>query len=171
MLYSKDRSLQCKLFTTFVRLILEFNSFIWSPHLVKDIIAIERVQEYFTKNLKGLSNKTYKERLAILNLLSLECWHVFIDLVSLYKIMHGLSDNKHQQLFPHTVLRIPMLLRKHPHQLDLTKPRSDLLKFNFPYRAVTLWNALPEHIVFAIFITTLKHLLLPHLCSNVLPAM
>ena len=51
--YSKDRSLQCKLFTTFVLPILEYNSSIWSPHLVKDIIAIERVQKYFTKNLKG----------------------------------------------------------------------------------------------------------------------
>ena len=113
--YSKDRSLQCKLFTTFVQPILEFNSSIWSPHLVKDIIAIEQVQKYFTKNLKGLSNKTYKERLAILNLPSLESHRVFIDLVFLYKIMHGLSDNKLQQLFPHTVFRTPMLLRRHPH--------------------------------------------------------
>ena len=210
--YSKDRSLQCKLFITFVRPILEFNSSIWSPHLVKDITAIERVQKYFTKNLKGLGNKTYKERLAIfnlnktykehlailnlnktykehlailnlnktyeerlaifnlnktckerlaiLNLPSFKCRRVFIDLVSLYKIIHGLSDNKLQQLFSHTVLRTPMLLRRHPHQLDLSKPRSDLLKFSFRYRAVKLWNALPEHIVAATSITTFKHLLL-----------
>ena len=39
-----------------------------------------------------MGNKTYKERLAILNLPSLECCRVFIDLVFLYKIMHGLSD-------------------------------------------------------------------------------
>jgi hypothetical protein len=55
--YSNDRSLQCKLFTTFVRPILEYNSPIWSPHHAKDIFAIERVQKYFTKNLKGLRNK------------------------------------------------------------------------------------------------------------------
>ena len=129
--YSKDRSLQCKLFATYVRPILEFNFSIWSPHLAKDIIAIERVQKYFTKNLKGLGNKTFEERLAILNLPSLECRRFFIDLVSLYKIMHCLSDYKLQQLFPHTVLRTPMLLRRHPHQLDLPKPRSDLLEFSF----------------------------------------
>ena len=45
------------------------------------------------------------------------------------------------------------------------------LKFSFRYRAVKLWSALPEHIVAATFITTFKHLLLPHLCNNVLPGM
>ena len=85
--------------------------------------------------------------------------------------MHGLSDNKLQQLFPHTVLRTSMLLRRHPHQLDLPKPRSDLLKFSFCYKAVKLWNALPEHIVSATSITSFKYLLLPHLCNNLLPAM
>ena len=90
----KDRSLQCKLLSTFVRPILEFNSFTWSSHLAKDVIAIERVQKYFTKNLKGLINKPYKERLAILDLPSLEYRLAFIDLVFVYKIMHGLSENK-----------------------------------------------------------------------------
>ena len=60
-----------------------------------------------------------------------------------------------------------MLLRRHPHQLDLPKLRSDHLEFSFRYRAVKLWNALPEHIVAATSITTFKHLLLPHLCNNV----
>ena len=47
--FCKDCSLQCKLFSTFVRPILEFNSSICFPHLAKDIISIERVQKYFTK--------------------------------------------------------------------------------------------------------------------------
>ena len=108
--------------------------------------------------------------MAILNLPFLEYRRVCIDIVFLCKIMHGLSDNKLQQLFPHTVLRTLKLLRRHPHQLDLPKPRSDLLKFSFRYRAVKLWNVLPEHIVSATSITTFKHLLLPHLCNNRLPA-
>ena len=173
--YSKNRSLQSKLFSTFVRPILEFNSSIWSLYLTKDIIAIKRFQKYFAKNLKALGNKTYKERLAILNLNktykerlailnlnktykerlailnlnktykerlailnlpSQECRRVFIDLVFLYKIMHDLSDNKLQQLFPHTVLRTPILLRRHSHQFDIPKPSSDLLKSSFHYRAL-----------------------------------
>ena len=80
-----------------------------------------------------MGNKTYKERLAILNLPSLEYRRAFIDLVFLYKIMHGLSNSKRKHLFHHIVIRVLMFLRKHPHQLDLPKPRSDLLKFSFHY--------------------------------------
>ena len=55
--YSNDRNLQCKLFSAFDRRILECNLPIWSPHLAKDIKAIECVQKNFNKNLKGLRNK------------------------------------------------------------------------------------------------------------------
>ena len=86
---------------------------------------MERVQKYFTKNLKGLCNKSYKERLAILNLPSLKCRCVFIDLVFHHNyIRHSLSDSKLQHLFPHTDLRTTMLHRR-LYQLDLLKPRSD----------------------------------------------
>ena len=49
---------------------------------------LERVQKNFTKNLKGLNNKTCKERLAILKLPTLECRRTYEDLVFLYKILH-----------------------------------------------------------------------------------
>ena len=49
--YSRDSQLQVKLFNACVRPILEYNSPIWSPHLSKDVASIERVQQYFTKNL------------------------------------------------------------------------------------------------------------------------
>ena len=90
--YSNDRTLQCKLFSTFVRPLLEYNSPIWSPQFSKDILALEKVQKYFTKNLKGLKNKSYKVRLAILNIPSLECRRAYNDLVYLYKIIQGLCD-------------------------------------------------------------------------------
>ena len=44
--HSCDHILQMKLFNTFVHSILEYNSPVWSPHLVKDISAIERVQNF-----------------------------------------------------------------------------------------------------------------------------
>ena len=165
--YSNDRNLQCKLFSTFVRPILEYNSPIWSPHYAKDIKAIERVQKHFTKNLKGLRNKSYKERLAILNLPTLECRRSFNDLVFLYKIIHGLSDIKLQSLFPPADRLNTIILRRHPYQLYLPKPRSDLLKFSFRYRVIKMWNNLPEHICNASSISNFKQLTLPYLCNVV----
>ncbi len=168
--YSNDRSLQCKLFSIFVKPILEYNSPIWSPHLTKDIFAIERVQKYFTKNLKGLHNKTYKERLSLLNLPTLECQRAFNDLVFLYKIIHELSDAKLKTLFPPVTLNTDISLRRHPFQLYLPKPRSDLLKFSFRYRTVSLWNVLPECICNAPSLAAFKHLVLPYLREFVYPA-
>ena len=60
---------ECSAYVTL--LVLMYNSPIWSPHYVKDIIVIERVQKFFTKNLKGMQNKSYAERLSILKLLHL----------------------------------------------------------------------------------------------------
>jgi hypothetical protein len=163
--YTRDRSLQCKLFATFVRPILEYNSPIWSPHFAKDIKAIERVQKYFTKHLKGLQNKTYKERLSILKLPSLECRRAYADMIFLYKIIHGMSDPSLQHLFPPTDLNSNIFLRRHPFQLFLPKPRSDLLKFSFRYRAAKLWNTLPEHICKSTSIAQFKKLVMTYLCE------
>ena len=97
--HSKDRVIHCKLYTTFVRPILEYNSPIWSPHFIKDIFVLEKVQKYFTKNLKGLQGKNYKERLSILKLPSLECRRAYTDVVFIYKILNGLCDNNLSSLF------------------------------------------------------------------------
>jgi hypothetical protein len=50
------------LLLTYVRPILEYNSPVWSPHFTKKVKTVEKVQRYFTRNLKGLSYKTYSER-------------------------------------------------------------------------------------------------------------
>ena len=164
--YTKDRSLQCKLYTTFVRPILEYNSPIWSPHLNKNILILERVQKYVTKNLKGLSNKTYKERLAILQLHTLECRRNYYDLVFLYKILHG-SNDRLKSLFPPSVLNTNMTLRRHSLQLYIPKPRSDIVKFSFCNRVSNLWNSLPAFICNASSISVFKKLLLTHKCTCV----
>ena len=41
--HSRDRILQMKIFNTFVRPILKYNSPVWSPNFIKNIRAIERV--------------------------------------------------------------------------------------------------------------------------------
>ena len=163
--YSNDRTLQCKLFSTFVRPLLEYNSPIWSPHFSKDILALEKVQKYFTKNLKGLKNKSYKERLAILNIPSLECRRAYNDLVYLYKIIHGLCDSRLSSLFLHSDLSSHSTLRRHCFQLSLPKPRTDLIKYSFCYRSTKLWNSLPTHIANSPSISHFKPLIYRYLCD------
>ena len=62
----------------------------WSLSLKKDIDLIEKVQRRFTKRLFGLEDLTYKERLELLNLPSLELRRLYLDLILCYKIVFGL---------------------------------------------------------------------------------
>jgi len=83
-----------------VRPLLEYNSVIWSPSLIKDIDLIEQVQRRFTKRLRCLDGVAYTDRLKRLNLPSLELRRLHLDLVFCYKIVFGIvhinSDAKKQ---------------------------------------------------------------------------
>ena len=57
-----------KLYRAFVRPHLEYGQSIWSPHLMRDIDALEKVQIRATKLVDGLSNLTYAERFDKLDL-------------------------------------------------------------------------------------------------------
>ena len=69
---SRNTKLLVRAFTTYVRPLLEVNSWVWSPHLLKDIQRLEAVQRRFTKKLLGMHAFTYPERLKLLGLERLE---------------------------------------------------------------------------------------------------
>eukprot|EP00061_Rhincodon_typus_P003332 g19824.t1 len=61
-----------RLYRTLVRPLLEYCVQFWSPSYRKDTIKLERVQKRFTRILTGLEGFGYKQRLDMLELLSLE---------------------------------------------------------------------------------------------------
>jgi len=69
---SRNNDLLVHAFVVYVRPILEYNSVIWSPNLVRDIQQLEKVQRRFTKRLLGMKSLSYSERLRRLGLPSLE---------------------------------------------------------------------------------------------------
>ena len=48
---SRDTNILPKAFKTYVRPLVEGNSSVWSPHLIKDIRKVESVQRWFTKKI------------------------------------------------------------------------------------------------------------------------
>ena len=58
------------LFKSLVLSRLDYASQLWSPHLLKSIYLLEKVQHSFTKHINGLRNMSYGERLKLLNLYS-----------------------------------------------------------------------------------------------------
>ncbi len=68
----KNKDIILPLYNSLVRLHLEHAVQFWSPHLAKDIAKLEAVQRRAMKMIPSLHNKSYEERLAQLNLFSLE---------------------------------------------------------------------------------------------------
>jgi len=71
-------SVVCNYSTALIQL-MDDNTVVWSPFMVKDIDEIERVQRRFTKCLRGYSNYSYEERLRHLQLQSLELTRLLTD--------------------------------------------------------------------------------------------
>ena len=74
------------LFKSLVLSRLDYASQLWSPHLLKSIYLIEKVQRSFTKHITGIKNKPYDKRLKLLNLYSVQrrrdryqiIWHFYL---------------------------------------------------------------------------------------------
>ena len=89
------------LYISLVRPHLDYASIIWNPYLLKDIKALEAVQRRATKTkmVPDLSRLTYEERLQVLNLPSLYYRRKRLDMITTYKIIRGLVEVPHQDLF------------------------------------------------------------------------
>ncbi len=68
----KNNDIILPLYNSLVRPHLEYAVQFWSPHLAMDIAKLEAVQRRAMKMIPSLRNKSYEERLARLNLFSLE---------------------------------------------------------------------------------------------------
>ena len=88
----RDAELLTKAFTTYVRPLLEYNTFIWSPSDVGNITSIENVQRRFTKRISAVSHLSYSDRLRVLGLESLEYRRLKFDIIMLYKIVYNRID-------------------------------------------------------------------------------
>jgi len=101
---SKDSPTMIRAFTVYVRPLLEYASYVWSPHLLKDIRHIESVQKRFTKRLVGMADLDYSRRLATLGLESLELRRLHHDLLCTYKILSNRMDINYDTINVHSQL-------------------------------------------------------------------
>jgi len=96
---SKNSDLLITALKTYSRPILEFNSPVWSPRLMKNILQIESIQRKLTKRMPGLSGLTYYSRQQTLNLQSLEVRRLRADMLLVCKVILGLVHINSNTLF------------------------------------------------------------------------
>jgi hypothetical protein len=128
-------------FIAYIRPILEYNSVVWSPSLLYLIELLESVQRSFSKRLPSLSSLTYAERLAVLNLETLELRRLRFDLIFYYKVFNHLTPFEPDSVF--TIYSPPNCLRS--NEPFILKPITGPNRFlsTTLCRAVDAWNYLP----------------------------
>ena len=138
-----DISFAIHIYKTYLRPSLEYNTQIWSPHLISDIDRVERVQRKFTKYLPGFWNLSYVQRLNALNLQSLEERRLIFDLVLMFKIVHGDVDIDPNLLFSFN--QNPT--RGHDRRVCIQYSRLNCRKYFFVNRVAERWNSLDQSII------------------------
>ena len=88
----RDKDVILQLYKSLVRPHLEYSIQAWRPHFQKDIDLIEGVQRRATKLISDLKDKSYENRLRILNLTTLETRRLRGDLIEVFKIFKGFDN-------------------------------------------------------------------------------
>ena len=133
--------------TSYVRPLLEYASPVWSPHLIKDIDAIEKVHRRFTKSFPNLRGLPYSNRIARLNIIPLSERRSNIDLITSYRILNNLV---HHTSFTFFTRRTHNHTRGYSLILSKPKVRLNVSKFSFysrVSRVVDPWNLHPDRVV------------------------
>lgn len=120
--------------------------------------SIEFIQRRATRLICG-SVKSYSERLAELNWLTLELRRKYLCLVQLYEIIHGYSDVDYTKYID---LSGPTRTRRN-HDFKI-RPRA-VRTNSFFNRYVNDWNSLPDSVMSASSLNVFKNRLLNYLCT------
>ena len=135
-----------RLYKTYIRPKLEYNTAVWSPYLIKDIKKIEQIQKHYTRTIFKRCNipfNCYSNRLYQLNIHSLQYRRVYFDLVFMFKIINGMSGLNFDEFFVYRTR--PYNLRKNECKIDvINQYKSSTWNNSFFVRTSKLWNALPE---------------------------
>ena len=90
---TRDSITMLTLFKSLVLSRLDYGSQLWSPHLVKHIDQLEKIQRSFTKHITGMQSLEYSERLVSLKLYSLQRRRERYCIIYGWKIIEGLVPN------------------------------------------------------------------------------
>ena len=144
-----------KLYTSFVRPHLEYANPVWSPHLRKHVKLLESVQIRATKQVDGMKDMEYTERLRQLDLPTLEYRRKRGDMIQVWKHFNTYEKSTLSPNFRPN----PRTNRKHPYQLTWNRSKDGargIQTNSFYFRVANDWNALPEDVVMAENINTFK---------------
>ena len=153
-------------FCSLVRPHLEYASSLWSPRLVKLTTMVENVQKRATRLLKNSENQSYEDRMRRLDLPTLSYRKLRGDMIEAFKIMHPTAGYDCRASLSLLQTSQNKSTRGHFAKLRIEKFHLNCRKFAISHRIVRDWNSLPEPVMAAKTVNSVKSRLDAHWSTN-----
>ena len=143
---SNNKEIFSMLYKSLVRPILEYTCPVWSPYLVKDKLAIVKVQRRASRIALGqkLREMPYEERCILLNWNTLQHRREYLSVVECYKTVFGLNGLDFDDYFE--FCRSKNTRVNHPYKIQTKLAKVNSFKYSFFVRIIKDWNSLPNHL-------------------------
>ena len=147
---SREQYVMLTLWKSLVLPRMEYNCPLWNPVKIGEIKSIEAVQRTFTSKIAGMETLNYWERLAALNLYSLQRRRDRYDAIYIWKMLENKVPNIascRQITIAHTIdSRNGRKCTEHSPMKTACCKVKTLVRNSFPVRAVKTFNVLPQEI-------------------------
>ena len=147
---------QAQLYKSLVPPILEYAAPLWSPYLIKDIVALEKVQRRASRLAlrQKRGEMSYEHRCSLLKWQTLEKRRELLSLVQCYKIVCGIDHLFFPDFFEFT--KSTRARANHDYKLYLRRAVCNCYKYSFFIRIVRKWNDLQGYVVHAESLSVFK---------------
>ena len=146
------------MYKSLVRTHLDYAASVYHPYKKKHIDQLESVQRRATKQIPGMKELSYPERLRKLKLPTISYRRVRGDMIELYKIINKIYDDSVTsfiEMWSDKAIRSSS--RTHDKKLFPQHAKSLLRQNSFKVRTANTWNSLPEYIVNAPSLNSFKN--------------
>ena len=133
------------LYQSLVRPHLEYASSVLSPYRIGEIKALEDVQKFALRICRKTWDQSYQSLLELFQIPTLEDRRIYLDLCTMFKIVHNLCYFPSDVLCEHHVTRTTRATLGRPSHLHFHYPSFHTTQFqkSFVMRSIKAWNSLP----------------------------
>ena len=156
----RDKKTFMSLYATYVRPHLEYAVQAWCPWTIGDKEALEKVQKRAVGMVTNLKGGSYKEKLAEMQMSTLEDRRKRGDLIQMFRVMSGRDRVDTSTWFKPVVARQGALTTRLVSgylNVERTQGRTEMRRNFWSVRVVDTWNSLPDTVKASPSVDTFKN--------------